>query len=44
LNTVGEVVQALGIEQAVAVGDAEYDNLFIVVRTTPVELVRLRFP
>ena len=39
-NTVPEVIKALGIADPVAIGDTEFDNLFILSRGT---LVRLRY-
>jgi len=42
-NTVGDVVTRLGAGETVKVGDNEYDNLFIVLRTENPALVRLRY-
>lgn len=42
-NTVGQVIAGLGVSETIAVGDAEYDNLFVVVRGETPTLVRLRF-
>ena len=39
-NTVGEIVQGLGVAGPVTVGDAEFDNLFMVARG---EVVRLHY-
>jgi broad specificity phosphatase PhoE len=44
-NTVPELLKGLGIKDAVTIPDAEYGNLFIVVRPATGEptLIRLRF-
>ena len=42
-NTVGETIAALGVAEPVKVGDADYDNLFIVAGGAKPTLVRLRF-
>ena len=42
-NTVGETIAALGVTEPVKVGDADYDNLFIVLRGEKPTLVRLHF-
>lgn len=44
-NTVPDLLKRLGVTTAVSIGDAEYDNLFIVVRaaTGPPTLIRLRY-
>lgn len=42
-NTVGETIAALGVTESVKIGDADYDNLFIVVPGTKPTLVRLHY-
>jgi phosphohistidine phosphatase SixA len=44
-NTVPEILRALGAVEAIAIGDAEYDNLFVVVSrgAGPPLLLRLRY-
>lgn len=44
-NTIPELLKQLGVSTAVAIGDHEYDNLFVVVRHAAGEptLVRLRY-
>ena len=44
-NTVPELLKTLGVKDAIAIPDSEYDNLFIVTRPATGEpiLVRLRF-
>ena len=42
-NTVGETIAALGITDPVKIGDADYDNLFIVVPGTKPALLRLHY-
>jgi len=44
-NTIPDLLKRLGIKDAVTIPDAEYDNLFMVVRPATGEpaLVRLRF-
>jgi phosphohistidine phosphatase SixA len=41
-NTVPEIIGALGVKGDVAIGDAEYDNLFVVTPATA-QALRLRF-
>lgn len=43
-NTVPEILKALGLEEPIRIADAEYDNLFIIVRGggSP-RLVRLKY-
>jgi phosphohistidine phosphatase SixA len=43
-NTVPATIAALGVEDSVTIGDSDYENLFIVVRSPEPELLRLRFP
>jgi len=42
-NTLPEVLTALGVTPPVTIGDAEFDNLFIVVTGAQPRLVRLRY-
>jgi hypothetical protein len=44
-NTVPELLTRLGVKDAIAIADNEYDNLFIVVRPAGGEptLIRLRY-
>lgn len=44
-NTVPDLLKRLGVTAAVSIGDAEYDNLFVVVRPAAGEptLIRLRY-
>ena len=42
-NTVGETIAALGISEPVKIGDAEYDNLFIVSPGAKPALIRLHY-
>jgi phosphohistidine phosphatase SixA len=44
-NTVPELLKRLGVKAAVSIGEAEYDNLFVVVRHATGEptLIRLRY-
>jgi broad specificity phosphatase PhoE len=44
-NTIPDLLRKLGVTGQVAIGDDEYDNLFVVVRsgTGPATLVRLRY-
>ena len=42
-NTVGPVIQQLGVSEPVTLSDEDYDNLFIVVRGEKPVLVRLHF-
>ncbi len=44
-NTVPDLLQRLGIRDAITIADAECDNLFIVVRPAAGEptLIRLRY-
>ena len=44
-DTVPELLKKLGVAGEITIGDAEYDNLFVVVRgaTGPPTLIRLRY-
>jgi broad specificity phosphatase PhoE len=42
-NTVPAILKALGVTDPVTVGDAEFDNLFVVTRGAAASLVRLRY-
>jgi broad specificity phosphatase PhoE len=42
-NTVGTVLEALGVKDPVRVADEDYDNLFIVVRGDKPTFVRLHY-
>jgi phosphohistidine phosphatase SixA len=42
-NTVPEVVKALGVTAAVSIGDADFDNLFILTPQQPPHLIRLHY-
>jgi broad specificity phosphatase PhoE len=42
-NTVPDVIAALGVAAPVAVGDAEFDNLFIVTSQSPPRVIQLRY-
>jgi broad specificity phosphatase PhoE len=42
-NTVGDVISRLGITDAVKVGDNDYDNLFVLVRSEKPVLLRLHY-
>jgi phosphohistidine phosphatase SixA len=42
-NTVADVVSRLGVTETVKVGDNEYDNLLVVVRSQTPLLVRLHY-
>ncbi|HEY0876143.1 MAG TPA: phosphoglycerate mutase family protein [Vicinamibacterales bacterium] len=42
-NSVGAIIEQLGVPEPVALTDDEYDNLFIVVRGEKPTLVRLHF-
>jgi broad specificity phosphatase PhoE len=44
-NTLPALITALGVTEAVTIGDNDYDNIFIVVRaaTGPATLIRLKY-
>jgi len=44
-NTVPDLIKALGVTEPVSIGDDDYDNLFVVVRTAAgkATLVRLKY-
>ena len=44
-NTVPDILKALGVTEAVSIGDDEYDNLFIVVPrgNGPPAFLRLKY-
>jgi broad specificity phosphatase PhoE len=43
-NTVPAILQALGSQQPVTIGDDEYDNLFVLTSGTPERVLRLHIP
>jgi phosphohistidine phosphatase SixA len=42
-NTVPDVIEALGVDAAVQIADADYDNLFVVTTTPKPSLLRLHY-
>ena len=42
-NTVPEVIKRLGVTEAVQIGEQDFDNLFVVIRSTPPRLVRMHY-
>ena len=42
-NTVPEIIKALGVQAPVALGDSDYDHLFIVILEPEPRLLRLRY-
>ena len=42
-NTVGTIIEALGVTEQVELSEADYDNLFVIVRGEKPALVRLHF-
>jgi phosphohistidine phosphatase SixA len=42
-NTVGAIVEGLGVTERVELSEADYDNLFVIVRGEKPTLVRLHF-
>lgn len=42
-NTIPAIIKALKVEDALVVGDSEYDHLFVVIRTQTPSLLRLRY-
>jgi broad specificity phosphatase PhoE len=42
-NTVPEVIKALGVATPVTIGDAEFDNMFLVATGTQPSVVRLHY-
>jgi broad specificity phosphatase PhoE len=42
-NTIGQLLKALGIDAPPAIGDADYDNLFVVSRDPAPRLLRLHY-
>ncbi len=42
-NTIPDIIKALGLPKPAAIGDGDYDNLFVVVRSTPPKLIRLHY-
>jgi broad specificity phosphatase PhoE len=43
-NTIPELVKALGVTAPVAISEADYDDLFVVVNGTSPQLLRLHLP
>lgn len=42
-NTVPDAIKALGVTEAVTIGDQDFDNLFVVIRGPTATLVRLHY-
>ena len=42
-NTVGPILQQLGVADAITLADEDYDNIFVVVRSEKPTLIRLHF-
>ena len=42
-NTVPDVIKALGVSTPATIADDEFDNLFLVARSTPPSLLRLHY-
>jgi broad specificity phosphatase PhoE len=42
-NTVPDVVRFLGVRASITIGEAEYDNLFVVTTRAEPRMIRLRF-
>jgi broad specificity phosphatase PhoE len=42
-NTVGQILQQLGVSEPVTVGDDDYDNLFVVIRGEQTSVLRLHY-
>lgn len=42
-NTIPEIVKALGIDSPIAIGQADYDNVFVIVGGSQSRLVRLHY-
>jgi broad specificity phosphatase PhoE len=42
-NTVPDIIKALGVSTPVAIGDNEFDNLFVVTSEKPARLIRLHY-
>ena len=42
-NTVPDIIKGLGLPKPAAIGDADYDNLYIVVRSPSPRLIRLHY-
>ena len=43
-DTVPEILKALGVAAPPSIADADYDNLFVLVLSQPVQLLRLHYP
>ncbi len=42
-NTLPAIIKALGLSEPVTIGEGDYDNLFLVVLSTPPRLIRLHY-
>lgn len=42
-NTIPEISKALGAAFSLEIGEADYDNLFVLVRGSPVQTLRLHY-
>ena len=43
-NTIPDLVKGLGVETPINIPDNDYTDIFIVVRSNPPQLLRLRYP
>ena len=43
-DTVPEILKALGVAAPPSIADADYDNLFVLILSQPVQLLRLHYP
>ncbi len=43
-NTIPDLIKALGLTEAINLGENDYDNLFVVVPDNPARLIRLHLP
>jgi broad specificity phosphatase PhoE len=43
-DTIPEIMKALGLATPPPIADADYDNLFVLVLSQPVQLLRLQYP
>ena len=42
-NTLPEIIQGLSVSAPVVIGETDYDNLFLVIRSTPPRFIRLHY-
>ncbi|MGI9087893.1 MAG: histidine phosphatase family protein [Chthoniobacterales bacterium] len=43
-DTIPEIARALGVTDSITLAETDYDNLFVIIRGSPAQLLRLHLP